>query len=115
MHWEAAKCLHCVADSSSIPTLLEELSDRDSDIKWIAAEALICIGDDSLVPLIERLRDGKAADSFAYYKEAHHVLREVSHRGKSTLLEPLLKAFGQSEPEVGVPVEAAKVLEQLDS
>lgn len=40
VRWEGAKALGAINDARSIPTLVEALSDSNSDVTWLAAEAL---------------------------------------------------------------------------
>lgn len=113
LRWEAAKCLSQTADRAAIPALIQQLSDLDSDVRWVCSEALISRGDAALVPLLEALTKAEARNNFELYQEAHHVFRELLTQSNAELLLPLLVAFGQSEPQVAVPVEAGRILQSL--
>ena len=56
----------------------------------------------------------RSSDSEGMYKAAHHVFHDLSRRSDLVLLlQPVLKAFEEQEPEVAVPVAAQKALKGL--
>jgi HEAT repeat protein len=111
VRWEAAKTLAEVADPAAAPRLVEVLGDDSQDVRWVAAEALIAIGRAALGPLLTRLTSDD--DASKLYEGAHHVLHDLVDDAARESLTPLLEALRRSEPEVSVPVAAARALEAL--
>ena len=109
VRWEAAKALAEIADPSAAERLVVALGDKDSDVRWVAGEALIALGGDCVRPLLTTLTKSDLPDGV--YQGAHHVLHDLVKRGDlASLLEPVLKAFDQPEPEIAVPLAAAEAL-----
>lgn len=69
---EVDKIIHLVADTRSIPALINLLDDDDTDIRWIAAESLIRIGRKSIIPLLRSVVGGK---HFIYPGKIYHILQ----------------------------------------
>jgi hypothetical protein len=69
---EVDKIIHLVADTRSIPALINLLDDNDPDIRWIAAESLIKIGRKSIIPLLRSVVGGKR---FIYPGKVYHILQ----------------------------------------
>jgi HEAT repeat protein len=113
VRWEAAKALAEIAEPSAAVRLVAGLADRDSDVRWVVGEALIALGRDALKPLLTTLEKSDLPDGV--YRGAHHVLHDLAKRGDlASLLQPVLKAFDQPEPEIAIPVAAAKALRSTD-
>ena len=112
VRWEAAKTLAGIADPAASEMLVQALGDEDSDVRWVAGEALIALKRNALKPLLNGLT--KSQDSEGFYTSAHHVMHDLSqHSDLGPLLESVLKALDQSEPEVAVPLAAERALENL--
>ena len=112
VRWEAAKTLEGIADPVAADALVQALGDDDFDVRWVAAEALIALRRDALKPLMRGLTSSR--DSEGMYKAAHHVIHHLASRGEqASLLEPLLEAFDEAEPELAVPVAADRALDRL--
>ena len=108
--WEAAKALAEIAEPSAVERLVGALGDEDTDVRWVVGEALIALGRDAVKPLLATLTQSDLPDGF--YPGAHHVLHDLAKRGDlSPVLEPVLKAFDQPEPEIAVPAAAAEALQ----
>ena len=113
VRWEAAKTLTEIADPAAADALVQALGDEDGDVRWVASEAMIALNRDAVKPLLNRLTKSQVSEEL--YKSAHHVFRDLSKRlDIGRLLEPVLKALDQSEPEVAVPVAANSALESLE-
>ena len=112
VRWEAAKALTGISDPSAAEKLVETLGDEDSDVRWVAGEALIALQRAGLKPLLTSLT--KLQDSEGLYKAAHHVLHDVAkHAELASVVNPVLDALGQSEPEVAVPISAERALASM--
>lgn len=113
VRWEAAKSLVELADPSTQDRLVAALGDKDPDVRWVVGEALVARGRSTLKPLLTMLTKKDLPDGV--YPGAHHVLHELSTDEElASLLRPILNALGHSEPEVAVPVAAAKILQSGD-
>jgi hypothetical protein len=71
---EVDKIIHLVADSRSIPALINLLDDNEADVRWIAAESLIRIGRKSIEPLLRSVGNGK---HFIYPAKMYHILQSL--------------------------------------
>lgn len=69
---EVDNIIHLVADSRSIPALINLLDDDETDVRWIAAESLIKIGRKSIIPLLKSVVNGKR---FTYPGKVYHILQ----------------------------------------
>jgi HEAT repeat protein len=113
--WEAAKALAEIADPSSIATLVQLLSDSESDIRWIGAEGLVKIGPRSLPNVLELLMD--KPDSIDVRRSVHHVLHElaVANPLAEEVLGPVLKTLGETDPTSSIPPRAEHALKRIQS
>jgi HEAT repeat protein len=112
VRWEAAKALGGIADPIAASALVNALKDRDGDVRWLAAEGLAALGQDALHPLLAALIERHESDWLC--EGAHHVCHVlVKKRGLGEVLQPLLAALGQSEPEAAAPLAAYTALSQL--
>jgi len=115
VRWEATKCLTHLRDPAAAPILVQELIDPASEVRWGASHALIALGDDAIIPVLSGLVKAPKGDTYELYHAAAHVLRELAARGHASLLAPVINAFGQLHPQIGVGVEAEKALQKLRS
>ena len=114
LRWEAAKSLVEIADPATAERLVAALADNDSDVQWVVGEALIALGRDALPPLLAELTHPNR--SHRIFEGSHHVLHELAKRHNlGSVLDPVLAAFKQSEPEVAVPVAANTALNRENS
>ena len=98
VRWEAAKSLAEIAEPAAAERLVAALGDKDPDVRWVVGVALIALGRGALKPLLTTLTKSDLRDSV--YQGAHHVLRDLAKRTELTsVLEPVLKALDQPEPE----------------
>lgn len=112
VRWEAAKALGGIADPIAASALVNALKDRDGDVRWLAAEGLAALGQDALHPLLAALIERHESDWLC--EGAHHVCHAlVKKRGLGQVLQPLLAALAQSEPEAAAPLAAYVALSQL--
>jgi HEAT repeat protein len=112
VRWEAAKALGGIADPIAASALVNALKDRDGDVRWLAAEGLTALGQDALHPLLAALIERHESDWLC--EGAHHVCHVlVKKRGLGQVLQPLLAALAQSEPEAAAPLAAYTALSQL--
>ena len=111
MRWEAAKALAEIADPATAPALVAALEDEGPGIRWIAGEGLIALSQNGLVPLLHAL--ARKADSVWLRQGAHHVLRTLAGEKLGDVLDPVLRALEESDPEVLVPRAALDVLSML--
>lgn len=109
VRWEAAKTLASIADPSAVDSLLDALNDEDSDVRWVVGEAIVALQDKAVAPLLQKLTSSQGSNDF--YQGVHHVLRELTTKGSAGNLGDVLAALDHSEPQVAVPVAAAKALE----
>ena len=108
MRWEAAKSLAEIAEPAAAQRLVAALGDQDTDVRWVVGEALIALGGEAVKPLLTTLTKSDLAD---VYEGADHVLHNLAQHGDlAALLEPVLKALDQPEPEIAVPLAAAEAL-----
>jgi HEAT repeat protein len=115
VRWEAANCLRAIGGSKAIPALIQEMEESNTDVGWLASEALVAIGEESLIPVLKSLTSKQHQDLAHLYNHAHHIIRTFACNEKyHAVLQPLLSAFDQSEPQMGVPVRAYEVLQQLE-
>jgi hypothetical protein len=71
---------------------------------------LIALGQNAVKPLLTTLTESDPAEGV--YEGAHHVLHDLAKQANlASLLEPVLKAFKGPEPDIAVPLEAAKALQ----
>ena len=112
VRWEAAKALGCIADPIAASALVNALKDRDGDVRWLAAEGLARLGQDALHPLLAALIERNESDWLC--EGAHHVCHALlKKRSLGQVLQPLLAALKQSEPEAAAPLAAYTALSQL--
>jgi hypothetical protein len=104
VRWEAAKALTAIADPIAAHGLMHALDDENRDVRWVAAEGLIVLGKTGLMTVLSGLT--KHAQSTAFCQSAHHVLREMSSRGYTDVVAPVLGALAGPEPGVGAPPAA---------
>ena len=110
--WEAAKALGGIADPIAASALVNALKDRDGDVRWLAAEGLAALGQDALHPLLAALIERSESDWLC--EGAHHVCHAlIKKKGLGQVLQPLLAALGQSEPEAAAPLAAYTALSEL--
>ncbi len=112
VRWEAAKALCRIADPLAASAMVNALDDRDGDVRWLAAEGLAALGRESLQPLLAALIG--RAQSCWFCEGAHHVCSTLAKKKRiSPILQPLLAALKQSEPEIAVPPAAYTALSRL--
>lgn len=111
VRWEAAKALGAIRDTSSIPPLVEALTDSNSDVTWLAAEALSIFKKTAWPALMNALLKDDP-DSGLLYHGAHHVLLNQKEDGFNDLLADLMKALKGSLSE-SVMVAAYEILERM--
>jgi hypothetical protein len=111
VRWEAAKALNAIADPIAAHGLTHALDDDDRDVRWVAAEGLIVLGKTGLMTVLSGL--AKRAQSTAFCRSAHQVLREMRSRGYADVVAPVLGALEGSEPGVGAPPAAYVALVAL--
>ena len=79
----------------------------------VITKAYVCeyaLGREAVKPLLNALTKADLPEGM--YPAAHHVLHDLAHRvDLAAVLEPVLKAFDKSEPEVTVPLAATEALE----
>lgn len=114
LRWQIIKVFNSIQDASTIPFLLEELKDDNTEIRWAASNALINLRRQVIPPLLEALIC--EFDSLWLQQSAHHILRVLRDNGKLTPTEEkVYQALEDIEPTVSVPWAAAKALEALNS
>jgi hypothetical protein len=104
VRWEAAKALAAIADPIAAHGLTHALDDEDRDVRWVAAEGLIVLGKTGLMTVLSGLT--KRAQSAAFCRGAHHVLREMRAHGYADVADPVLAALEGPQPGVGAPPAA---------
>jgi HEAT repeat protein len=110
VRWEAAKSLAEIADPSAAERLVAALEDKDTDVRWVVGDALIALGQNAVKPLLTKLTESKPAEGV--FEGAHHVLHDLAQNADlASRLEPVLKAYKASEPDIAVPLAAAKALQ----
>ncbi len=115
VRWEAANCLRSIRSPKAIPALVKEMEDSNSDVGWLASEALLATGNSSLIPVLTSLTSNQHRELGYLYNHAHHIVRMFACREEyQTILQPLLDAFDESEPQTSVPVQAYEALQQLE-
>jgi hypothetical protein len=112
VRWEAAKALVEIASPESAPAFVGALMDRDFGVRWLAAEGLIVLGRAGLGPLLQALAEDP--DSVRLREGAHHVLRVLADMGLHSVVGPLLGPLAGFDHELGLAVQAHRVLEALD-
>ncbi len=113
--WEAAKTLKAIASPAAIPQLIDALQDPDRNVRWVAGEALIATGRDAaLVPVLTALL-ADPENTAELYENAHQVLHALASDDLRPLLEPVLKALKQAEPEIATPSAANAAIKALAS
>ena len=111
VRWEAAKALGAIHDTRSIPSLVEALSDDDSDVTWLAAEALRKFKKTAWPPLLRALMK-EGPNPGLLHQRVHHVLLNQKEDGYSDLLETLMKAL-KDELSDSVMLAANEILERM--
>lgn len=111
LRWEAAKALTEIADPTAADVLIAAMEDARPGVSWIASEGVIALGDRGLVPLLKALI--QKSNSAWFRMGAHHVLRALEGRGTDSHLAPVLKALGDPEPSVEVPIAAVEALDRI--
>jgi hypothetical protein len=110
--WEAAKTLCGIADPVAASAMVSALDDRDCDVRWLAAEGLAALGRDGLSPLLTALIG--RAEPCCMYEGAQHICHALVKRKRlGPILQPLLAALKESEPELAVPPAAYTALMRL--
>lgn len=112
VRWEAAKALGVINDARSIPTLVEALSDSNSDVTWLAAEALRKFKKTAW-PLLLRALMKNEPNSGLLYQGAHHVLLDQQEDGFDDLLAALVEALEHGELSESAMVTAHEILERM--
>jgi 6-phosphogluconolactonase len=110
VRWEAAKALQAIADPVAASALMHAMEDENADVRWVAAEGLIALKEVGLRTVLSGLIT--RAGSIEFRESAHHVLHESN--GFAGVVAPVMKALGQSEPEVAAPVAAYQALVALN-
>ena len=101
-----------IADPIAASALVNALKDRDGDVRWLAAEGLAALARDALHPLLAASIERSESDWLC--EGAHHVCHAlIKKRGLGPVLQPLLAALGQSEPEAAAPVAAYTARSEL--
>jgi HEAT repeat protein len=114
LRWEAAKTLGCIEDTSSIPSLVNALEDRNHDVAWLAAEALSNFEKAAWPALLELLVKTEHKDSILLRQGAHHVLLNQKEDGFDDLLEYLQVALkSNAAPELTV-IAANELLKRMN-
>ncbi len=108
VRWEAIKTLSQIADSESIPILINALENQDLDVRWLAAEGLIEIGKDSLKPVLASLISG--GNSKYLLEGAHHVLKGLQFKKIFSDDEGIIKKLEQTNLRPGVVFAAKELL-----
>ncbi len=112
VRWEAVKALGQIADPASAPALVQKMEDGARfEVRWLAAEGLIALRRDGLEPLFQALIE--RPDSVWLREGARHVLRVLAREGLGGLVQPVLDALMDVEPEVEVPPAALAALDKL--
>jgi HEAT repeat protein len=110
VRWESAKALTEIADPSAAEGLVAAMGDKDSDVRWVVGVALIALGRDAVKPLLTTLTKSDLPDGVP--QVAHHVLHDLGQRDDlASLLQPVIRAFEESEPNISVPLAAAEALQ----
>ena len=112
LRMEAVKIVELIADSRSIPLLINLLDDPLFDIRWLAAEGLIKFGRWSICPLLKAVRDGKS--SLFFNRGTHHILLSLVDEEEKNKLKHLLQSLDNYH-ELGetAPVQASLALETV--
>lgn len=92
VRWEAAKALYAIKDTRAIPSLVQALEDKNSDVAWIAAEALGLFQQAAWPDLLHALMN-EDSDSALLRQGAHHVLANQKHEEFDDLLAILMDAL----------------------
>lgn len=108
VRWEAIKTLSQIADSESIPILINALENQDLDVRWLAAEGLIEIGKDSLKPVLASLIS--SGNSKYLLEGAHHVLKGLQFKKIFSDDEGIIKKLEQTNLRPGVVFAAKELL-----
>lgn len=115
VRWEAAKALATigdVGDTSSIPTLVNALEDRDGGVTWLAAEALRKFKKEAWHPLLSKLiKDG--LESILFRQGVHHVFSHQKEDGFNDLLATLIKALANDTVQEASIVAAHEILKRM--
>ena len=112
VRWEATKALGSIRDPATAEILVGALEDKDGDVRWLAAVGLAALGRHALRPLLLALVDRPDRD---WLREgAHHVCHNLARTHHANLVEPMLEALAQPEPEAAVPLAAYAVLKELE-
>ena len=112
VRWEAAKALGAIGDPSSIPALVDALSDRDGDVAWVAAEALRTFKM-AAWPALLRALINSGPDAVSFREGCHHVLRDQTAKGFDDLLPTLIKDLEFGAMSESAVVVAEEILERL--
>jgi HEAT repeat protein len=113
MRWEAAKTLGGIRDASTIPSLVNALQDRDSDVAWVAAKGLRKFKKVAWPQIMHALIDGGSA-SADMRQRSHFVLRKQQAEGFNDLLTTLLKTLDSDSAADSVPVAAYEILKRME-
>jgi HEAT repeat protein len=113
VRWEAVKALVEIADPASARTLVKALEDKVFDIRWLAAEALVKLGKAALVPALRAILLTTEPDWL--WDGVRHVAHNLAHGDLEELLRPLAAAFDDIDYRIKVPMEARRVLAELQS
>jgi HEAT repeat protein len=112
LRWQIIKVFDSIRDLSTIPILMEQLKDDDSEIRWAASNALLNLRRAALPALFDALT--RDFSSMNLRQSAHHILRILRDNGKLTPIEvKVYEALGDIEPTVSVPWAAAKALQAI--
>lgn len=111
LRWEAAKALVALADVTAAAALVAALEDRTFGVRWLAAEGLIATGEGALATLLAALIE--RSHSVWLRSGAHHVLHDLARGDLKALLEPIVIALDQGEPQVGLLAPATNALNRL--
>ena len=113
LRWQIIKIFDRIQDKSTIPIMIKELMDDNSEIRWAAANALLNLRRDGLPALMEALTHD--FDSIWLRQSAHHILRILRDNGKLTPTEEqVYQALGDIEPAISVPWAAIKALNEIN-
>ena len=113
VRWEAVKALVEITDPSSARALVKALEDEVFDIRWLAARALIKLGNVALAPALRAIILTSEPDWL--WEGVRHVVHDLAKGDLEKTLSPLVAAFDDIDYRMKVPIEARRVLAEMQS
>jgi len=110
--WAAAKALGTNLSPAAIPTLLDALEDRSSDVAWLAATALNKLGKAAWRQVLGRLIE-RGVDHVAVRDGVHHILTGQTFDRYAELFDTVRRSLEFGELDEAGSMAATEIIRHM--